>query len=170
MPDIAGDIVRAWQRELPGTPTDSIEIITRIWRAGKLLDDERRRTLAALGIDRATMDLLSMLRRAGEPYRLTPAELAAQSLVSAGAMTQRVARAESAGLVSVHRNPAGTRTIDVRLTAEGHRWIDVSVADLLTHESTLVEHLSAKQRVQLAELLEVFLRGLHAHLDAPGNP
>ncbi|WP_019203563.1 MarR family winged helix-turn-helix transcriptional regulator [Tsukamurella sp. 1534] len=170
MADIAGEIVRAWQRELPGTPTDSIEIITRIWRAGKLLEDERRRTLAALGIDRATMDLLSMLRRAGEPYRLAPAELAAQSLVSAGAMTQRVAKAEAAGLVTVRRTPAGTRTIDVGLTADGHRWIDISVADLLTHESTLVEHLSVEQRAQLADLLEVFLGGLHARLDAPGRP
>src|SRR5689334_22093409 len=96
-------IQRAWERERPGTPAASIGVITRIWRIGKLLADERRRTLARLGIDAATLDLLSTLRRAGAPYRMTPAELKEACLVSAGAISQRVARAEAAELVRASR-------------------------------------------------------------------
>jgi len=50
-------------RKRPGTPAGSIGVITRIWRIGKLLADDRRRTLAGLGIDAAPLDLLSTLRR-----------------------------------------------------------------------------------------------------------
>ena len=89
-------IQRAWERERPGTPAGSIGVITRIWRIGKLLADERRRTLAGLGIDAATLDLLSTLRRAGPPYRLTAGAVAELSLVSAGAISQRAARADHA--------------------------------------------------------------------------
>ncbi len=56
-------IQHAWERERPGTPAGSIGVITRVWRIGKLLADERRRTLARLGIDAATPDLLSTLLR-----------------------------------------------------------------------------------------------------------
>lgn len=90
----ADEIAQAWARETPGVPVASIGILTRIWRAAKLLSDERRRTLAAIGMDAATMDLLSTLRRAGPPYRLSTRELAARSLVTPGAITQRVDRAQ----------------------------------------------------------------------------
>ncbi len=55
----AADIAAAWRRELPGLRTDSIEVITPLWRIAKILADDRRRTLAALGVDPATLDLLS---------------------------------------------------------------------------------------------------------------
>jgi hypothetical protein len=73
-PDGAERIQLAWTRERPGTPVESIGVITRIWHAGKPLADDRRRTLARLGIHAATLDLLSTLRRHGAPYRMTPAE------------------------------------------------------------------------------------------------
>ncbi|HVT66284.1 MAG TPA: helix-turn-helix domain-containing protein, partial [Trebonia sp.] len=95
----AADIAAAWRRELPGVRADSIEIITPVWRIAKLLADDRRRTLAALGIDPSTLDLLSVIRRAGPPYELTTREITRRSLITAGGVSQRVARAERAGLV-----------------------------------------------------------------------
>jgi hypothetical protein len=75
-----------------GLLVGSIGILTHIWQAAKLFSDERRRTLATIGMDAATLDLLSTLRRAGPPYRLSTRELAAR-LVTAGAVTQRASRA-----------------------------------------------------------------------------
>jgi DNA-binding MarR family transcriptional regulator len=167
-PDGAERIQLAWTRERPGTPVESIGVITRIWHAGKLLADERRRTLARLGIDAATLDLLSTLRRHGAPYRMTPAALKEASLVSAGAISQRVTRAEAAGLVRAHRSSGG-RTGAVELTAEGHALIEGSVDELLRHEQSLVEHLTPAQREQLAELLRALLDGLVARLAEPGT-
>lgn len=70
-----------------------------VWQFAKLFGDDRRRVLARLGVDAATLDLLSVLRRGGPPYTLTTRELAGRSLVTAGAVSQRVARAERDGLV-----------------------------------------------------------------------
>jgi DNA-binding MarR family transcriptional regulator len=174
--DGVDEIEQAWARERPGTPAGSIGVITRIWRAGKLLADERRRTLAGLGIDAATLDLLSTLRRAGEPYCLTAGMLAELSLVSAGAISQRIARAEREGLVRRERSSADGRLAYVTLTAEGHALIDRSVDELLRHEESLLAPLSEEQRSDLSGLLRILLIGLSgdtgitSFLSGTGNP
>jgi DNA-binding MarR family transcriptional regulator len=154
-------IQQAWERERPGTPAGSIGVITRIWRIGKLLADERRRTLARLGVDAATLDLLSTLRRAGRPCRLTAGSIAELSLVSAGAISQRVARAEREGLVRRERSPADGRLSYVTLTAQGHALIERTVDELLGHEEALLSGLTASQREDLSALLRVLLASLH---------
>jgi DNA-binding MarR family transcriptional regulator len=158
-------IQRAWERERPGTPAGSIGVITRIWRIGKLLADERRRTLARLGIDAATLDLLSTLRRAGLPYRLTAGALAELSLVSAGAISQRVARAEGEGLVRRERSGADGRLSYVTLTSAGHALIERSVDGLLQREEALLAALTEDQREALAAQLRTLLASL-----TPGRP
>jgi DNA-binding MarR family transcriptional regulator len=159
-------IQQAWERERPGTPADSIGVITRIWRIGKLLSDERRRTLARLGIDAATLDLLSTLRRAGMPYRLSAGALADLTLVSAGAISQRVARAEREGLVVRERSARDGRVTYVRLTAEGHALTERTVDELLGHEDCLLAALTSAQRGELADLLRLLLAGLSDALES----
>lgn len=160
LPDGVDEIQRAWERERPGTPAASIGVITRIWRIGKILSDERRRTLARLGIDAATLDLLSTLRRAGEPYRLTAGEIAERSLVSAGAISQRVARAERDGLVTRERSGTDGRQTHVTLTESGHALIERSVDGLLRHEESLLSALTPDQRDGLSATLRRLLTSL----------
>ncbi len=150
----AADIALAWSRELPGAKVESIHVITTLWRTAKRLTDERSRTLRRLGMDAATLDLLSTLRRAGAPYRLTTQTLAQRCLVSAGAISQRLARAEAEGLVT--RAPAGTgrKSIAVTLTAAGHHALLPVVDELLAHETELVSSFTDKERVLLVDLLE----------------
>ncbi|GAB3950426.1 MarR family transcriptional regulator [Kribbella albertanoniae] len=153
----AAEIARAWERERPGTPTDSIEIVTPLWRLAKLFADDRRRVLADLGIDPATLDLLSVLRRAGAPYQLTTRELARRTLVTAGAISQRVSRAEDTGLVTRHPDPDGTRAVVVTLTPAGHALIERSVDQVLTREAELVASLTPSSRAELATALQQLL-------------
>lgn len=153
----AAEIARAWQRERPGTPTDSIEIVTPLWRLAKLFADDRRRLLADLGVDPATLDLLSVLRRAGAPYELSTRELSRRTLVTAGAISQRVARAEDAGLVTRRTAGDGTRAVVVTLTEAGHELIERTVDQVLTRESELVASLSPTGRTQLAAQLQELL-------------
>ena len=149
----AADIAAAWRRELPGVLTESIEIITPLWRIAKLLGDDRRRTLAALGVDASTLDLLSVIRRSGPPYELTTREITRRTLVTAGAVSQRVARAERAGLVTRAASPASRRAVSVRLTAAGHNLIEGAVRQLLGHEAELVGALTAAERAALTGFL-----------------
>ncbi len=154
-------------------PVDSIGVITRIWRIAKILDDDRRRTLGRLGIDAATLDLLSTLRRAGAPYRLAPGALARLSLLSAGAVSQRVARAEQAGLVRRAKPGGDGRSVLVELTDTGHELLDRVVDDLLNHEETLLDGLTPDERADLTGLLRVLLGDLTARFaldDRPAPP
>lgn len=151
-------------------PVASIGVITRIWRIAKLLDDERRRTNARIGLDAPTRDLLSTLRRSGPPYRLSSGEIARQGLVSAGAISQRLARAEQRGLIRRTKDGADGRTVLVELTGDGHRLIEDRVDDLLRHEETLLHSLDPQQRNQLADLLRVLLADLTDRFGADDRP
>ncbi len=159
MSDRAAEIAAAWARERPDLPVASIGILTRIWQVSKLAADDRRRTLASLGIDAASLDLLSTLRRAGPPYRVSTRELAARSLVTAGAITQRVDRAQRSGLARRLPPERGSRAVLVELTPDGHAAVDAAVGTVLRHEQQVVDVLDPAQQEQLAGMLAVLLRG-----------
>lgn len=147
------EIADAWQRELPGVRTEAIEIITPLWRIAKILADDRRHTLSKLGIDGATLDLLSVIRRAGAPYELSTREIARRTLVTPGAVSQRVARAEEAGLVERQGSVASRRIVVVRLTDAGYELLDRTVRPLLEHEADLISQLSEDERFTLSAVL-----------------
>ncbi|NGO70682.1 MarR family winged helix-turn-helix transcriptional regulator [Streptomyces boncukensis] len=158
------DIADAWRRERPGTPVSSIGIVTPLWRLAKLLGDDRRRVLARAGVDTATLDLLSVLRRAGEPYALSTRELSRRSLVTAGAISQRVARAEREGLVVRHPGEGRPRSVLVELTPAGHALVEATVDEVLGREAELVSGLGPEQQEQLAGLLRVLLQDVQRRL------
>jgi DNA-binding MarR family transcriptional regulator len=163
-------IQQAWRRERPDMPVSSIGVITRIWRIAKLLEDERRRTDARIGLDASTRDLLSTLRRSGPPYRLSPGEIAREGLVSAGAISQRLARAERRGLIRRGKGGDDGRTVLVELTDAGHELIEDRVEELLRHEEALLSSLDAQQRDQLTELLRILLADLTDRFGADDRP
>ncbi|MFC0625756.1 MarR family winged helix-turn-helix transcriptional regulator [Kribbella deserti] len=158
------EIAAAWLRERPGTPVDSIGIVTPLWRLAKLFADDRRRLLAELGVDPATLDLLSVLRRSGAPYELSTRELSRRSLVTAGAISQRVARAERSGLVERRTETDGSRAVVVTLTPTGHDLIERTVDQVLTRESSLLVGLDDEQRGALAEELQTLLASVRRTL------
>lgn len=101
---------------------------------------------------KTALDLLSVLRRSGPPYRLSTRELAEQTLVSAGAISQRVARAERDGLV--RRRPSGHgRTELVELTVEGHELVERSLDRVLAADETAIARLADGDLDLLLDLL-----------------
>lgn len=163
--DAVDAIALAWLRERPGTAVEGIGVITRIWRCAKLLGDDRRRTLEAAGADAATLDLLSVLRRAGPPYQLTTRELAEHTLVTAGAISQRIARAERDGFVERSAGQKGSRTVLVTLAPAGHTHVEHLVDRVLGREAELISNLSAEQQRTLSDLLRLLLDDLHSRID-----
>lgn len=158
----------AWLRERPGTPVEGIAIVTRIWRLAKLFGDDRRRVLASQGADAAILDLLSVLRRAGPPYRLTTRQITERTRVTAGAISQRLARAERLGLIE--RAPVkGSRAVEVTLTPSGHDLVEALVGQVLGREADLISRLTAAEQAELTRLLRVLLDDLQRRLGDPGH-
>ncbi|KNB50254.1 MarR family winged helix-turn-helix transcriptional regulator [Streptomyces caatingaensis] len=161
-------IADAWHRERPPTPVSSIGIVTRLWQLAKLFGDDRRHLLAEAGVDSATLDLLSALRRSGPPYTLSTRELAERSLVTAGAISQRVARAERENLVTRRPAPGRRRTVLVELTGAGHELVERTVDQVLARETELLSSLDAGQQEALTDMLRELLHDVQRRLGGRG--
>jgi DNA-binding MarR family transcriptional regulator len=150
-------IEQAWARERPDIDVSSVGIVSRIWRVGRHLERERKQRLAELGTDRVTLDVLAMLRRSGPPYRRTAGELTRASLITSGGVSQRLDKLERAGLVTRHIHAGDRRRIEVELTAVGMDLVDSVLADLMEHESRLLDELTDGEKDDLRRTLKRLL-------------
>ena len=71
--------------------------------------------------------MLSALRRSGEPFELTPTELARHRMITSGGMTAALDRLEAKGMIVRRPNPNDRRGSLVRLTEPGRELIDGSM-------------------------------------------
>lgn len=156
-------LVAAWARERPDLDVRPLDVLSRVTRLARHLDRARRTAFAAHGLDTWEFDVLAALRRAGEPYSLSPGQLVAQTMVTSGTMTNRVDRLQERGLVERIPDTTDRRSVRVQLTPEGRDLVDAALADLLDRERALLRSLSrADQRT-----LSALLRRLVAPFDQP---
>ena len=151
--DDVDHIVEAWIRERPDLDFAPLQVLSRVGRLAKHLDRARRTAFTASGLESWEFDVLSALRRAGSPYQLSPKALLQQTLVSSGAMTNRIDRLVLRELVERRTAPHDGRGILVTMTAAGRQCVDTAISSLLLSESHLLFGLSAEDQQQLAALL-----------------
>lgn len=162
MRDTVDDITDAWRREQPDLDVEAIGITTRARRLAQHLDMLRRASLERHGLNAATLSLLATLRRSGAPYRLGVREIRRRSLVSAGAISMRIDRAEAAGLAVRRGNPDDARQVEVELTAKGRSLVDRATQDIAAGEAALLADFSPGERAQLDHLLRRWLAAASA--------
>lgn len=151
-------IVASWRRERPDLDVTPLEVLSRVGRLARHLDRRRREAFAQTGIESWEFDVLAALRRAGEPYELSPSRLMAQTLVTSGTMTTRVEKLAARGLVERARRESGDRRgVRVLLTEQGRAAVDEAFTRLLDHERNLLATLSEPERTQLAKLLRTLV-------------
>ena len=155
--DAIDRIEAAWRKERPDVDVSSVGIVSRVWRIGRHLEQARKEQLAEHGTDRVTLDVLAMLRRSGPPFRMTAGELTHHSLISSGGVSQRLDKLERAGLVVRQFHAEDRRRIDVQLTQAGVELVDSTLADLMTHEATLLDGLTAREQAELRRILKKLL-------------
>ncbi len=153
MQDEVDRIVAAWSRERPDLDVGPMEVLSRVSRLARHLDRTRREAFTGHALEPWEFDVLAALRRAGEPYTLTPGQLLTQTLVTSGTMTNRVDRLAARGLVVRQPDPRDGRSVLVQLSDSGRERVDAAFADLLARERALLAHLDARQRERLAALL-----------------
>jgi DNA-binding MarR family transcriptional regulator len=150
----------AWRRELPAVDVGSIGVVGRLVELVHQIERVRGSALAEQGSDRATFDLLATIRRAGPPYRMTVGDLQRASLVTTGAISQRVERAESAGLVRRAPVPGDGRKVTVELTPAGFEASATLLRTVIAAEASLLSPLSESQRAWLTEVLRAWSAAL----------
>jgi len=153
MQDEVDRLVEAWRRERPDLDVAPLEVFSRVTRLARHLDRDRRGAFAAHGLETWEFDVLAALRRAGPPYELSPGRLLGQTLVTSGAMTNRVDKLSARGLVERGPDPTDRRGVLVRLTEAGRATVDSAMADLLATERALLAGLTPRDRRELAGLL-----------------
>ena len=151
-------ITAAWHRERPDLDVAPLQILSRVSRLARHLDRARRQAFAAHSLDTSEFDVLAALRRAGEPNSLSPGQLATETLVTSGTMTNRIDRLESRGLVRREPDPTDRRGVRVLLTSQGRSAVDDALRDLLEREHALLAALPPGDQADLTGLLRVLVR------------
>ncbi|MET8523672.1 MarR family transcriptional regulator [Nocardioides sp. NBC_00163] len=157
MRDEVDDLSEAWAHERPDLDLGPVEIFSRLSRLSRHLDLARRDAFSGSGIESWEFDVLAALRRAGDPYELSPGRLLRETLVTSGTMTNRVDRLASRGLVERLPDPADRRGVLVRLTPDGKATVDSAFEALLAAEREFLDSLSGDQQSQLTDLLRRLL-------------
>ena len=155
-------IVSAWRRERPDLDVEPLAVLSRVSRLARRLDLARGSAFAEHGLEGWEFDVLSALRRAGNPYELSPGQLVTETLVTSGTMTNRVDRLAARDFVERHPDPSDRRGVIVRLTPAGMSVVDAALSDLLAHERALLADLGTVERQELAGLLRRLLRPFEA--------
>ena len=157
--DAVDRITAQWHSARPDLDVSPIEVIGRVSRLSRLIDRRLADNFARHGLENWMYDVLATLRRSGPPYELMAGELVGQTMVTTGAITNRIDRLEQRGLVE--RDTAqDRRKVIVRLTAQGLQIVDQVVVDHLEAEREIVAVLSERQRRELARMLRAALIGL----------
>ncbi|SEG99840.1 DNA-binding transcriptional regulator, MarR family [Nonomuraea solani] len=160
MADHVDLVLRQWGAQRPDLDVSPMGVLGRLSRLQQVVSAEQRRTFAAHGLDTASFDVLATLRRSDPPHRLTPNELMRASMVTSGAVTQRLDRLESRGLVVRTPSESDGRGVHVTLTEEGRALIDRVLPDHLDTEQRLLAALPEEERQALAGTLRVLLESL----------
>ena len=165
--DAVDRIVAQWARERPELDTRPMGVVGRLHRLADLLDAGLRPVFAEVDLGNGDFDVLATLRRAGPPFRLTAGELAASTMVTSGAVTKRIDRLESKGLVERSVSASDARGREIRLTPEGRRLTDEVVVRHWENEDRLLAALDPDERDQLTGLLRKLLLDVEGPAASP---
>jgi DNA-binding MarR family transcriptional regulator len=158
MADEVDEIVAAWRRERPDLDVEPLQVLSRISRLAAVLDVRRADAFVGHGLQGHEFDVLSVLRRNGEPFERTAGELAALTHVTSGTMTSRLDRLVARGFVTRRPDPADGRIVRVRLTESGRQRVDAAFVALLRTEQQLLSTLDWRRGAELADALRSLLQ------------
>lgn len=155
--DAVDEIVAQWEAVRPDLDVSPMGVIGRVSRLSRLVDRALAENFAAHGIESWMYDVLATLRRAGAPHEMSPTELVAHTMVTTGAMTNRVDRLIERGLVERANSERDRRRVIVRLTTAGKQLVDDVAATHYPLEDHLLRSLSPAARTRLEDALRAVL-------------
>lgn len=157
MADAIDVVIEQWRRVRPDVDLWPMNVLGRIARLSRVLERETRTFLAEHGLEPFEFDVLTTLRRSGEPYELTASALLKAALVTSGAITHRIDRMEVKGLVERVRDLDDRRSVRIRLTPHGREVLDGIFSLHAANMERILQPLGREAGEQLASGLRVLL-------------
>jgi DNA-binding MarR family transcriptional regulator len=158
-------VVERWSALESEVDFEPYLVTGRISRIATHLARRQEEVFGRYGLSRGEVGVLSALRLAGPPHRLSPTQLFKGLMLSSAGMTSRLDRLERRGLVARTSDPTDRRGILVDLTPRGLELVDTVVAANTKEEKELVDGLTPAEISSLAGLLRTLL----ASLEDPGG-
>ena len=155
--DAVDRMLAQWADARPDLDVSPMAVVGRVSRLTRLIERALGDHFAEHGIESWIYDVLATLRRSGEPYELSPGELVERTMVTTGAMTNRIDRLVDRGLVEREHDPVDRRRVIVRLTPEGLAVVDRVAVGHYELEAELLSSLSERQRSALTSALRTLL-------------
>ncbi|WP_327355981.1 MarR family winged helix-turn-helix transcriptional regulator [Streptomyces sp. NBC_01304] len=156
-PDAVDAIIDQWNSVRPELDVEAMAVFGRIARITAKLQTVMDRTYGQFGINRGEFDVLATLRRADEPYTLSPRQLSATLMLTTGGMTGRLDKLERAGLLARSPDPNDRRGLQVTLTEKGLALIEEAVVAGLEVRQAILTSLDDRETEQLNGLLRTLL-------------
>lgn len=154
MADDVDRILEQWRLEKPDLDVSPMAVVGRLSRTALAVETRLANTFARHGLDASSFDVLATLLRSGAPYRITPAELAREAMISTSAVAQRLNKLEDRGLIRRAANPNDGRGTLVALTGTGKELIEAALPDHLATERAITAALSIEEQERLMLLLD----------------
>ena len=151
--DAFDEILDQWSAERPELDTASLGVVIRIMGLYRRFLRDATAALEPLDLELWEYDVLSALRRQGRPFMLSATQLARQTDLSSGAMTNRIDRLGERGLVRRSQDEVDRRGVNVSLTVRGVREINRAIQHRLDAAERSLSALSEEEHQQLAALL-----------------
>jgi DNA-binding MarR family transcriptional regulator len=161
--DFTDRLLTKWATARPDIGVDLLQVTARLARIGPLLARRQEAVFDRFDLSRGEVGMLSALRTAGPPHRLSPTRLGQGLMLSSAGVTSRLDRLERRGFVVRLPDPDDRRGVIVELTEAGLDIVDAAVAANSVSDRQLMERLDPEE----IETLEGLLRKVLAGLETP---
>jgi DNA-binding MarR family transcriptional regulator len=151
-----------WTAERPDLDFNYLATIGRILRVSAHVREEMDAWLSPFGLSWEMFDLLVSLRRSGGKTGMRPTDLYEACMLSSGATTNRIDRAEKLNYAVRRPDPDDGRATRIALTKRGQTLADKAMTEHTTRAGEIADGLTAKEQEQLAFLLRKMLRSFEA--------
>lgn len=155
--DAIDRVVEQWAKQKPELDTDPMAMMGRLMRIAKYMETKVADLHKKYDLKLGEFDVLATLRRSGKPYRLTPSELIDTMMLTSGAMTNRLDKLETKGLILREHSKEDRRSVTVQLTKDGLILIDKLIEEHADVQKSLVKSMTVAQKKQANQLLKVWL-------------
>ena len=153
-------VVEQWAQARPDLDASPMGVLGRLSRVTRIAERELKALFSEYGLERGEFDVLATLRRAGTPAGMNAGTLARSSMVTSGAVTNRLDRLVAKGYITRDVDPANRRTLVVALTPAGRELIDRVIVAHIDNERRILAALDQHQQDDLAATLRTLLLSL----------